>query len=177
MAYRLPPAPSPDEYALSVLGTVLSGGRSSRFYEQIVREKQLATNASAFASMSRGPGLFRVVAMAAPGKAMADIEKAIETEIERVKTGPIADWEIQKARTSARSSFIGSLGSSLSRAILLSEYALFYDDPDLINRRAAEIAKVTAADVQRVARQYLTPQNRTVLITNPKAKAASEGGR
>ena len=54
---------------------------------------------------------------------------------------------------------------------------MFYNDPDLINRRAAEIAKVTAADVQRVARQYLTPQNRTVLITNPKAKAASEGGQ
>jgi predicted Zn-dependent peptidase len=177
MAYRLPPAPSPDEHALSVLGTVLSGGRSSRFYEQIVRQQQLASSASAFASMSRGPGQFRVVAMAAPGKAMADIEKAIDAEIERVKSGPIADWEIQKARTSARSSFIGSLGSSLSRAILLSEYALFYNDPDLINRRAAEIAKVTAADVQRVARQYLTPQNRTVLITNPKAKAASEGGQ
>jgi predicted Zn-dependent peptidase len=175
LAYRLPPAPSKDEYPLSVLGTVLSGGRSSRFYEQIVREKQLASNVSAGAAMSRGPGLFRVVAIAAPGKAMADIEKAIEEEIERVKTGPIADWEMQKARTSARSAFIGSLGSSLSRAILLSEYALFYNDPDLINRRADQIAKVTAADVQRVAREYLVPQNRTVVITNPKGKGSGSG--
>jgi zinc protease len=176
MGYRLPPAPSPDEYALSVLGTVLSSGRSSRFYEQIVREKQLATSVSAFASMSRGPGLFRITAMAAPARAMADIETAIEEEIERVKTGPIADWEMEKARAQARSSLAGSLQSSLSRAILLSEYALFYNDPERINRRADDIAKVTAADVQRVARQYLTPRTRTVVITNPAGKGSSQGG-
>jgi zinc protease len=176
MGYRLPPAPSPDEHALSVLGTVLSSGRSSRFYEQIVREKQLATSVSAGASMSRGPGLFRVVATAAPGRAVADIEKAIEEEIERVKAGPIADWEMEKARAQARSSLAGSLQSSLSRAILLSEFALFYNDPERINRRADDIAKVTAADVQRVARQYLTPRTRTVVITNPAGKGSSQGG-
>jgi zinc protease len=177
MAYRLPPAPSKDEYPLSVLGTVLSGGRSSRFFEQIVREKQLASQVSAGAAQSRGPGLFRVVAMAAPGKSVADIEAAIEEEIERVKAGPIEDWEMDKARTSARSSMVSSLQSSLSRAILLSEYALFYNDPERINTRADEIARVTAADVQRVARQYLVPQNRTVVITNPAAKGSSQGGR
>jgi zinc protease len=176
MGYRLPPAPSPDEDALSVLGTVLSSGRSSRFFEQIVREKQLATSASAFAQMSRGPGMFRVVAMAAPGQAVADIEKAIEEEIERVKTGPIADWEMEKARAQARSGLAGTLQSSLSRAILLSEFALFFNDPERINRRADDIAKVTAADVQRVARQYLTPRTRTVVITNPAAKTSSQGG-
>jgi zinc protease len=176
MAYRLPPAPSKDEYALSVLGTVLSGGRSSRFFEQIVREKQLASNVSAAAVQSRGPGLFRIIAMAAPGRSVADIETAIDTEIERATSGPIAGWEMDKARTSARSGLVNSPQSSLSRAILLSEYALFYNDPDLINRRADEIAKVTAADVQRVARQYLVPSNRTVVITMPQAKGASQGG-
>jgi zinc protease len=176
MGYRLPPAPSPDEDALSVLGTVLSSGRSSRFFEQIVREKQLATSASAFAQMSRGPGMFRVVAMAAPGQAVADVEKAIEEEIERVKAGPIADWEMEKARAQARNSLAGTLQSSLSRAILLSEFALFFNDPERINRRADDIAKVTAADVQRVARQYLTPRTRTVVITNPAAKTSSQGG-
>jgi zinc protease len=176
MGYRLPPAPSPDEDALSVLGTVLSSGRSSRFFEQIVREKQLATSVSAGAQMSRGPGMFRVVAMAAPGRSVAEIEKAIEDEIERVKAGPIADWEMEKARAQARSGLAGTLQSSLSRAILLSEFALFFNDPERINRRADDIAKVTAADVQRVARQYLTPPTRTVVITNPAGKGSSQGG-
>jgi zinc protease len=175
MAYKVPPSESADDDALEVLSTVLSNGRSSRFYESIVRQKQLATTINAGSGESRGPGLFNIVAMVAPGKSLAEVESAIDAEIERVKTGPIADWEIQKARTGARRSFVGSLGSSLQRAVLLSQYALFYDNPDKINTRAENIAKVTAADVQRVARQYLVKTGRTVVLTVPKA-AASKGG-
>ena len=176
VVYKIPPAMTPDEDALSVLGTVLGGGRSSRLYEQIVRQKQLASNASAFAGTSRGPGLFRINAMAAPGKSVAEIESAIDEEIERVKKGPIAAWEMEKARTSARSNFVSSVQSTLSRAVLLSQYALFHNEPGLINTRAEKIAAVTAEDVQRVARQYLTRENRSVVITNPKPPAATKGG-
>ena len=172
MAYKVPPSSSPDDDALMVMATILSGGRSGRFYEAIVREKQLATNVSAGSSESRGPGLFNVVGMMQPGKSAADLEAAIDTEIEKLKTGPIADWEIEKARTGARSGFVNSVGSSLQRAILLSQYAMFYDKPDLINTRAESIAKVTAADVQRVARQYLVKTGRTVVTTGPKAAPA-----
>jgi predicted Zn-dependent peptidase len=107
-----------------------------------------------------------------PGKSAADLEAAIDTEIEKLKTGPIADWEIEKARTGARSGFVNSVGSSLQRAILLSQYAMFYDKPDLINTRAESIAKVTVADVQRVARRYLVKTGRTVVTTAPKAAPA-----
>jgi predicted Zn-dependent peptidase len=172
MAYKVPPSSSPDDDALTVMATILSGGRSGRFYEAIVREKQLATNVSAGSSESRGPGLFNVVGMMQPGKSAADLEAAIDTEIEKLKTGPIADWEIEKARTGARSGFVNSVGSSLQRAILLSQYAMFYDKPDLINTRAESIAKVTAADVQRVARRYLVKTGRTVVTTAPKAAPA-----
>jgi zinc protease len=176
IVYKIPPAMSADEDALSVLGTVLGGGRSSRLYEQIVRQKQLAANASAFAGTSRGTGLFRVNAMAAPGKPVAELERAIHDEIERVKTGPIAAWEMEKARTAARSAFVSGVQSTLSRAILLSQYAMFHDDPNLINTRAEKIAAVTAEDVQRVARKYLTAGNRTVVVTSPKPVVASKGG-
>jgi len=172
MAYKVPPSSSPDDDALTVMATILSGGRSSRFYEAIVREKQLATNVSAGSGESRGPGLFNVVGTAQPGKSVADLEAAIDNEIEKLKTGPIADWEIEKARTGARSGFVNSVGSSLQRAVLLSQYAMFYDKPDLINTRAESIAKVTAADVQRVARQYLVKTGRTVVTTGPKAAPA-----
>jgi zinc protease len=172
MAYKVPPSSSPDDDALTVMATILSGGRSGRFYEAIVREKQLATNVSAGSSESRGPGLFNVVGMMQPGKSAADLEAAIDTEIEKLKTGPIADWEIEKARTGARSGFVNSVGSSLQRAILLSQYAMFYDKPDLINTRAESIAKVTVADVQRVARRYLVKTGRTVVTTAPKAAPA-----
>jgi zinc protease len=175
MAYKVPPSSSPDDDALTVLTTILSGGRSSRFYEAIVRQKQLATTVNAGTGESRGPGLLNILAIVAPGKSTSDLEAAIDEEIEKVKTAPIADWEMQKARTGARSGFVNSVGSSLQRAVLLSQYAMFYDKPDLINTRADSIAKVTAADVQRVAKQYLVKTGRTVVVTIPKAAAAPKG--
>lgn len=171
VVYKIPPAGSPDSDALSVLATVLAGGRSSRLYETVVRQKQLASSAGAGAGERRGPGLFRVNAMVAPGKSVADVEAAVYGEIERLKTAPIAEWEIEKARNGARSQFINSLDSSLFRAILLTEYSLSHNDPGRINTRYQRIATVSAADVQRVAKQYLAPEKRNVVITNPKAGA------
>ena len=176
MAYKVPPTSSPDSDPLSVLSTILSGGRSSRFYESIVRQKQLSSVVGAGTGVSRGPGLFVISATALPGKTLAELEAAIDQETDRVKTAPIEDWEIEKARIGARRSFVGGLGSSVNRAIQLSENALFFDDPDRINTRADRIAKVTAADVQRVARQYLVKTNRSVVLTTPKS-AAPKGGQ
>ena len=176
MAYKIPPSSSPDADALSVLATILSGGRSSRFYEAIVRQKQLSAGVGGGPQQSRGPGLFTLAGTPLPGKTLPELEAAIEEEIEKVKAGPIADWEIEKARNAARSSFVNSISSALSRATLLSQYAMFYNDPNRINTRADAIAKVTAADVQRVAKQYLVKTNRTVVHTVPKG-SAPKGGR
>jgi predicted Zn-dependent peptidase len=60
--------------------------------------------------------------------------------------------------------------------MLLSQYAIFYNDPALINTRADRTMKVTVADVQRVAKKYLVPENRTVVITNPAPAAAGQKG-
>ncbi len=175
MAYKIPPSSGPDDDAIGVMATILSGGRSARFYESIVRQKQLSTGVSAFSGDSRGPGLFRVSGTPLPGKTLADLETAIDAEIERLKADPIADWEIEKARTSARRAFVNSIASSLNIAVRLSEDALFYDQPNRINTHEERIAKVTAADVQRVARQYLVKASRTVVLTVPKP-AAPKGG-
>ena len=175
MAFKVPPSASADSDAIGVLATILSSGRSSRFYESIVRQKQLSTGVSAFSGESRGPGLFRISGTVLPGKTLADLEAAIDAEIERSKTEPIADWEIEKARTSARRAFVGSLGSSLNKAVQLSQDALFYDQPNRINTREERTARVTAADVQRVAQKYLVRTGRTVVLTVPKP-AAPKGG-
>jgi zinc protease len=169
VSYRVPSSVSADDNAIEVLRQILSSGRSSRFYEGIVRQKQLAVSAVAFAPDSRGPRLLRIVATPTPGKSIDDLEAALYAEIERVKTGPIEAWEIDKARNTAQRQFVGRLGQSLARAIDLAEYALAYNDPGRINTWYGDLAKVTAADVQRVARQYLTPDNRSVIVTRPKA--------
>jgi zinc protease len=174
MAYHVPASSDPDYAALSVLSTILSGGRSARMYESIVRQQQLASSASAGVAESRGPGLFQVNATPAAGKSVAELEAGIEAEFEKVKNGPIADWELEKARVAQRRSLVSTQGSSLGRAMSLSQNAMFYNDPDMPEKRLAQIEKVTAADVQRVAAKYLVKTNRTVVITMPKS--AGRGG-
>jgi zinc protease len=173
IVYHIPQALTPDHDALTVLGLLLSSGRSSRIYENIVRQKQLSSGVSASAGESRGPGLFRCSGTVMPGKSAGDLEQAIYAEIERIKSGPIEDWEITKARNIARRSMVSNLGNSLNRAVLLSGFAVYYNDPNLINTILDRISAVKIADVQRVAKQYLTQPNRTVVITNPKPAAAA----
>jgi len=158
-----------------VLATVLASGRSSRFFQQIVREQQLATNVSAFRNAGVGPGLFRIVGMAVPGKNPDALEAAINAEIERVKSGPIAEWEIDKARNSAKRGVVQGLTSSLQRAVQLAEFAS-YGETNRINLRVDRIMKVTAEDVQRVARTYLAPTNRTVVLSVPRTAPTGTGG-
>jgi zinc protease len=178
IVWHVPPALAPDDDALTVLASILGSGRSSRFYENLVRQQQLTSSVSASSTGNRGPGLFRVGATALPGKSLADLEKGIYAEIEKIKTGTIEAWELEKARNNWKRTMAGNLGSSLNRAISLGRYAAFWDDPNLINTYADRIVAVTPADIQRVAKQYFVETNRTVVITMPKgASGDKEGGR
>ncbi len=163
---------APDTYALQVLNSALTGGQSSRLYQKLVKEKELVANIFAFPSPFRGGGYYQIVALVAPGRKVEDVEVAINEEIDRLQREPIADWELEKAKNFARRGSIQSLQSSLGTAIRLSEYAVFYNDPNLINTQFRKIAAVTKADVQRIAQKYLKPANRTVAITTP-AKSSS----
>jgi predicted Zn-dependent peptidase len=176
VAWVGPVADSADFDALDVLTDVLAGGRSARLNQVLVREKQIATTAGIFLDESRGPSLFQTFATVAPGRNAADVEATLYDEVEKVKSAPVADWELEKARNSARRSAANAVLSSLQRAIELGQNALFFNDPNRINTSAERTQKVTAADVQRVASKYLTKENRSVIITTPKA-AAPKGGQ
>jgi len=172
MVYHTPPALAPDDDELTVLAAILSSGRSSRFYDSLVRQQQLTSGIFASSSGNRGPGLFQIGGTALQGKSIVELEKAINAEIEKIKTAPIADWEIEKVRNNWKRSALANITSSLNRAVTLGRYALFWNNPDLINTYPDRISKVTAAGVQRVAKQYLTAENRTVVITMPKTGGA-----
>jgi zinc protease len=174
--YHVPGGLSPDMDALNALSSILGSGRSSRLYDSLVRRQQLAVQVYAGSSAQKGPGLFYVEAVAAPGKSATDVESAMYAEVEKIQNGPVQDWELEKARNAAKRSLVGALRNSLQRSILLARYSVFYNDPGVINTRYERIAAITAADVQRVARQYLVPANRTVVITTPKAAAAPARG-
>jgi zinc protease len=174
LAFKAVPGNTADFYALQVLAAVLQGGQSSRLYQRLVKEKQTVTTVGGFMDEKRGVGALYSFANLAPGAKTADVEAAIYEEIDRLKKEPIADWELQKAKNSTRRGFINNLQSSISRAITLSQYAVYYNDPGLINMRLDKVAAVTKRDVQRVANKYLRETNRTVVVTMPKAKAKGE---
>ena len=174
LAFKAVPGNTVDFYALQVLAAVLQGGQSSRLYQKLVKEKQTVTTLGGFMDEKRGIGALYSFANLAPGVKTADVESVIYEEIDRLKKEPIADWELQKAKNSTRRGFINNLQSSISRAITLSQYAVYYNDPGLINKRLDKVAAVTKEDVQRVANKYLRDTNRTVVITMPKAKAKGE---
>jgi predicted Zn-dependent peptidase len=171
IAYKAVPGNTPDFYALQVLGSALTGGQSSRLFQKLVREKELVTNIFGGISERRGVGAFTLTATLRPGKNAADVEAVIYEEINRLQTEAIADWELQKAKSTSRRNFILGLQNSLSRAINIGTYAVYYDDPNLINTRLDRVNAVRAEDVRRFVNQYLQPINRTVVVTVPKPAA------
>lgn len=172
IAFKALPGNTPDFYALQVLSAALQSGQSSRLYQALVKDKQMVTSVSGFVDEKRGPGAFYTSATLRNGVKTDDVEAAIYAEIEKLKKDGIADWELQKAKNTTRRNFINGMQSSLSRALNISVWTVYYNDPNLINTRLDKVGAVTKEDVQRVANKYLVSTNRTVVITVPKPKGA-----
>jgi zinc protease len=174
VAYKTVSGDNPDSYALQVLGSILSSGRTGRLYSAIV-EKQLALNATANGFPGRGPGLFSFSATLPPNGNADTVEQAWDTEVARIQKEGVSDDEIQKAKTQARARLVigggrfgGSLESVLGRANALSQNAVFFNDPNRINTQLPRLQAVTAADVKRVANQYLKKANRVIVVDEPE---------
>ena len=176
IAYKTVPGNTSDFYALQVLSTALQGGQSSRLYQKLVREKEMVTSVGGFNAESRGPGAFYITATLRPASKTDTVEAAIYEEIERLKKEPIADWELQKAKSATRRGFLQSVQRSLSTAIIIGQYAVYYQEPGLINTRLDKVGAVTKADVQRVANKYFSTENRVVVITTPGGSRPAGAG-
>jgi predicted Zn-dependent peptidase len=173
--YKVPPGNTPDWYALDMLGDVLTLGQSSRLYQKLVKEKEVAVNVFGGPQERRGPSLFQFVVLARPGKDFAEIEKLVYEEVERVKNEGVAEWELEKIRMQNRRQRAQFVQGTLFRSILMGQWAVYYTDPGLINTLEEKLNRVTQADIQRVARTYLKDTNRTVITTVPKPKPAPAG--
>jgi zinc protease len=171
IAFKTPPGNTSDEYALDVLSSALGEGQASRLYQTLVKDKELAVNVFCYVDEHRGPSTFNIVVLARPGKDLKEVEKAVYAEVERVKSEPIADWELEKIRMTDRRQTAQQLQSTLARAYQIGEMASIFGDPNLINTRFDKVQSVGKQDIQRVAKTYLTEENRTVVTTLPKPKA------
>ena len=166
IAFKTVPGDDPDYYALSMLGSILSRGRTGRLYSALV-EKNLAMNANGSQQESRGPGLFTFGAMVPPTGDPKLVEKAIYDAIEQIQKDGVTGEEMSKAQVSARAGAFMRMGTALGKANSLSQNSVFYNDPGRMNNLVDRLQLVTSSDVQRVAKKYLNKSNRVVIITEP----------
>lgn len=172
--YHTPNFPHEDSFGLDVLSMILSGGKSSRIYTSLVYEKKLALEAGAdYEGMNIDPFLFTLWGTAAPGRDISDVEKALYAEIEKIKENPPSEREIQKAKNQVEASFIFGQDSLYMQAIKIGMFEAI-GGWRLMETYLEGIRKVTPADVQRVAKKYLTEENRTVGILIPVKEVKSE---
>ncbi len=167
-SYHIPNQTNPDFYALDMLSTLLSDGKSSRMYKSIVEEKELAIQAAAFSLPTEDPGLyitFGITNMGIEPKAVLD---AMDEEILRVQKDLISDEEFNKLKNIAEDDFVSQVSSISNIGELLADYHVYYGNTDLINTQLEKYMAVTKEDIRRVAKKYLVPTNRAILYYLPK---------
>jgi len=169
IVYKIPPGNTPDWYALDIIGSVLSNGVSSRLYQKFVKEKEIALSVYADASEQRGPALFWYSLMARPNTDLGELERLLYEEIARLQDEPIAEWELKKVQMQLRRQRAQRLYSSRARANSLGHFAVYYNDPELINSIWRKYESIAPADILRVARAYFKDTQRTVVTTLPKS--------
>lgn len=162
-AYRIPQQGHADFYALSVLNALLAEGESSRFTRSIVNQQEKAVGVFSFPFPLEHPGIFITLGICNQGISPEDLEAAMNAEVERLKTEPVGEVELQKVRNKIETEFITSNNSVVGIAEELANYHVYFGDANLINTEIDRYMKVTAEDIMRVARQYLVPENRVVL--------------
>ncbi len=158
-----------DQFALDVLGAILSGPRTARLTKALVFDQQAAASVSARQSSNEDVGEFLLAITPRPGHSLTDLELAADAIIEKMKNeGPTAE-EIQKATAGEELGFVNGLQSNLGKASRLANGAGFHGDPGYFRTEYQKSLAVTAADVKRVANTYLT-RGRVVLSIVPTGK-------
>ncbi|MCH2197160.1 MAG: insulinase family protein [Flavobacteriales bacterium] len=162
-AYHIPAQGEPDFYSVDMLNTLLSQGGSSRLNRAVVEEKQLALFCGAFSFPLEDPGLTLAFSMANMGVDPAEVEAAMNEEIERVKNELISEEELQKLKNQVENGFVSSNSSVAGIAESLANYHMYYGDANLINNEIDRYQAVTREDIQKAAQKYYSENNRVVL--------------
>ena len=148
---------------------MLAGDKNSRLYKRLVFDMQVAQDVSAFNNSSKLDGDFNILVTPKPGQTPTRMAELVREEIDKVVKEGITPRELARALNTRRSSFLDQIASVLGKSDRLAEYNYFAGTPDWIQQDAARYDRVTAADVQRVATQYLT-RPRVVLTEVPQGK-------
>lgn len=171
MAFRMPAYGDDEFYSGDVAAHLLAIGKASRLYRRLVRERQIAQDVVAFAfPIVTGAAMLVLWATASPGTDLAELEAAIWSELELLRSQELPAGEIDRAVTGIEATQTIGLQQVGERADQLSMFTTLFDDPDLLNTELDRYRQVSPASVRDFALGYLHPENAVVLIYTPKAK-------
>jgi len=175
-AWKMPDRGSKDQAAMAVLGDVLAGGDASRFYQGIVKGRELALNVESLYGLTSpweydGPTLFTIFALYKPTTSADAVLAAMDAEIAKVASAGVSDAELARVKTKMLADWYNGLEAFISRADTVAKLQTLWGDANVVNKIPTWIEGVTSADLQRVAKTYLARTNRTVIDRVPTAMA------
>jgi zinc protease len=164
----------PDSYPLHVASKILSDGQSSRIYRKLVYERGLALAAFGGGNILEHPNLFFAVAIVQPGHTPQEAEKALSEELDRLRNEPVSEAELQRAKNQFARDYIVGRETDQQKASSLAHAAVIHNDVSTADGEFDIFMNLKAADIQRVARTYFTPESRLVITILPKAYSKGE---
>ncbi|HYM25823.1 MAG TPA: pitrilysin family protein, partial [Vicinamibacterales bacterium] len=165
---------NPDSYPLHIAAKVLSDGESSRIYQKLVYEKQMAVAAFGQANLIEDPNLFYAVAIVQPGHTTDEVTTALIGEMDKLVAQPISEHELQRAKNQFARDYILGRESDQQKAEVLSHAVVIHRDITTADGEFDIFQRMTVGDVQRVARTYFRPENRLVLTLMPSGKPGGD---
>jgi zinc protease len=178
LTYLTPRQADADAAALYVADAILSAGESSRLYNALVYQQQIAAEVNSGFEAREDVSLFVLTAVLSEGKKAEDAEKSLLAEIRKLQETVVSAAELEKAKNQLITSQLRQRETSNGKALALGEAAVLLGDPARVNTDLARLQAVTAADVQRVMKKYFADTNRMVLYYLPEAsKPAKEEGK
>jgi len=164
--YHVPNLTHADYPIVEVLTTILSRGRSSRLYQRFIKTGK-ALNVSTYSNGTIDPNLLEVMAIAKPDGDISQLEKEVYEEIEKLREDPVPEEELEKAYTLLESGFLYGLQRNFSKGLRIGMAEVRSGDYTMVNKQLDLWRAVTSEDIMRVAKEYLHPDNRTVVTLVP----------
>jgi zinc protease len=175
MAWQMPALFAPGDADARLLAQVLGAGKSSRLYQKLVYEKQLAQDVSVSLTPLQLGSVLEIGVVARPGKTLAEIEAALQAELDGLRAQPVTAPELERARTQLVAGLVRAvehLGGFGGKADILALYDTFLQDPGYLGRDLARFAAATPASMQALAQSTLGNAQRVVITVLPAEAAA-----
>src|SRR6185369_9217229 len=173
LAWITPRHFEPGDAALDIAADVLAGGKNSRIYKRLVYDMQIAQDVNAFQGSQQLASTFQVIATPQPGHTVAELQKVIDEEIQKLQREPPTAHELERSVNQVESSFYNRMervGGFGGKADQLNAYYTFTGDPDWFNEDVARYRALSVGDVSAAAAQFLPLDKRVELTVEPAKK-------